>query len=112
MGEGTPATRTVSPAMVGLVEPAMGAEAMAGDCRALAGMVLQWLRPNRIAVGRLDSRFQGMEFDPLAKEMEEDPQESAIEAAYTAAFLDWYHAGLKFGEAGFVVLVAGRRLPR
>ena len=47
--KGTPATRTVSPAMVGLVEPAMGAEAMAGDCRALAGMVLQWLRPNRIA---------------------------------------------------------------
>ena len=47
--KGTPATRTVSPAMVGLVEPAMGPEAMAGDVRQLAGMVLQWLRPNRIA---------------------------------------------------------------
>ena len=45
----TPATRMVSPAMVGLVEPAMGPEAMAGDCRALSGMILQWLRPNRIA---------------------------------------------------------------
>jgi hypothetical protein len=39
----------VIPAMVGLVDPAMGVEAMAGDVRALAGMILQWLRPNRIA---------------------------------------------------------------
>ncbi|MEO6776743.1 MAG: protein kinase [Kofleriaceae bacterium] len=41
--------RQVVPAMIGLVEPAMGAEAMAGDCRALSGMILTWLRPNRIA---------------------------------------------------------------
>ena len=47
--KGAAATRTVMPAMIGLVEPAMGAEAMAGDCRALAAMILQWLRPNRIA---------------------------------------------------------------
>lgn len=47
--KGDPQTRTVQPAMIGLVEPAMGADAMAEDCRALAGMVLQWLRPNRVA---------------------------------------------------------------
>jgi serine/threonine protein kinase len=47
--KGANATRTVMPAMIGLVEPAMGADAMAGDCRALAGMILQWLRPNRVA---------------------------------------------------------------
>ncbi|HEU0036004.1 MAG TPA: protein kinase [Kofleriaceae bacterium] len=47
--KGASATRTVMPAMIGLVEPAMGPEAMAEDCRALAGMVLQWLRPNRVA---------------------------------------------------------------
>ena len=47
--KGASTTRTVQPAMIGLVEPAMGKEAMAEDCRALAGMVLQWLRPNRIA---------------------------------------------------------------
>ncbi len=47
--KGASATRTVMPAMIGLVEPAMGAEAMAGDCRALASMVLTWLRPNRVA---------------------------------------------------------------
>ena len=47
--KGAAATRTVMPAMIGLVEPAMGAEAMAGDSRALASMVLTWLRPNRMA---------------------------------------------------------------
>jgi serine/threonine protein kinase len=47
--KGAAATRTVMPAMIGLVEPAMGAEAMAGDCRQLAGMILTWLRPNRVA---------------------------------------------------------------
>ncbi len=47
--KGVAENRAVVPAMIGLVEPAMGAEAMAGDCRALAGMILTWLRPNRIA---------------------------------------------------------------
>lgn len=47
--KGVAATRTVMPAMIGLVEPAMGAEAMAGDCRALSAMILHWLRPTRIA---------------------------------------------------------------
>jgi hypothetical protein len=47
--KGAAATRMVMPAMVGLVEPAMGPQAMAEDCRALSGMILQWLRPNRVA---------------------------------------------------------------
>ena len=47
--KGASATRTVMPAMIGLVEPEMGAEAMSEDFRALAGMILQWLRPNRVA---------------------------------------------------------------
>jgi len=47
--KGVAEARQVIPAMIGLVEPAMGAEAMAGDCRALSGMILTWLRPNRIA---------------------------------------------------------------
>jgi hypothetical protein len=47
--KGAAATRMVMPAMIGLVEPAMGADAMAGDCRQLAGMILTWLRPNRVA---------------------------------------------------------------
>ena len=60
--KGAAATRTVMPAMIGLVEPAMGVEAMAGDCRQLAGMVLTWLRPNRVAA--LHVRIKPM-FDAL-----------------------------------------------
>ena len=56
--KGIAETRTVVPAMIGLVEPAMGGEAMAGDCRALAGMILTWMRPNRI--GALHSRIKPM----------------------------------------------------
>ncbi|MGE5184326.1 MAG: protein kinase domain-containing protein, partial [Acidobacteriota bacterium] len=68
-------TRTVMPAMVGLVDPAMGAEAMAGDCRALAGMILQWLRPNRMAAlnvkikpmfDALRTKLSGWAFDQAA----------------------------------------------
>lgn len=60
--KGVPATRSVVPAMIGLVEPALGEEAMANDCRALSGMVLTWLRPNRIAA--LHTKIKPM-FDAL-----------------------------------------------
>jgi serine/threonine protein kinase len=60
--KGATATRMVMPAMIGLVEPAMGVEAMAGDCRQLAGMILTWLRPNRVAA--LHVRIKPM-FDAL-----------------------------------------------
>jgi serine/threonine protein kinase len=60
--KGAAATRLVMPAMIGLVEPAMGVEAMAGDCRQLAGMILTWLRPNRVAA--LHVRIKPM-FDAL-----------------------------------------------
>jgi serine/threonine protein kinase len=55
-------TRTVMPAMIGLVEPAMGAEAMAGDVRGLAGMILTWLKPTRIAALhiRIKPMFEAM----------------------------------------------------
>jgi serine/threonine protein kinase len=65
--KGVAATRTVVPAMIALVEPAMGQEAMAGDCRALAGMVMNWLRPNRIAA--LHVRIKPM-FDALRTKLQ------------------------------------------
>jgi carboxypeptidase C (cathepsin A) len=53
------------------------------------------LRGKRETVGRLDSRFTGFTFDRLGKEAEYDPQSEAITAAYTAAFLDYYHRELE-----------------
>ncbi len=56
--KGVPANQQVLPAMIGLVEPAMGAEYMANDVRALAGMILKWMLPSRI--GQLHLRIKPM----------------------------------------------------
>jgi carboxypeptidase C (cathepsin A) len=56
------------------------------------------LREHHETVGRLDARFRGVAFDPLAEESDYDPQSAAISSAYTAAFLDYYHRELKFGQ--------------
>ncbi|CAN5915959.1 hypothetical protein BH11MYX2_BH11MYX2_21320 [soil metagenome] len=60
--KGSASTRIVMPAMIGLVEPAMGADAMQGDCRAICSMILQWLKPNRIAALNLRIKpiFEGL----------------------------------------------------
>jgi serine/threonine protein kinase len=74
--KGAAATRMVMPAMIGLVEPAMGTEAMAGDVRALAGMILTWLKPSRVAAlhvrikpmfDALRARLSAWAFDKQAK---------------------------------------------
>lgn len=52
------------------------------------------LREHGETVGRLDSRFTGAMFDRLTQNAEYDPQSAAIEDAYTAAFLDYYHREL------------------
>jgi len=56
------------------------------------------LREHGETVGRLDARFTGVDFDPLAEEAQYDPQSAAISAAFTAAFLDYYHRELGFGK--------------
>ena len=56
------------------------------------------LREHHETVGRLDARFRGVTFDPLSEDAEYDPQSAAISSAFTAAFLDYYHGELKFGQ--------------
>jgi carboxypeptidase C (cathepsin A) len=56
------------------------------------------LKSERQTVGRLDGRFVGPTQDQLAKEADYDPQSAAIGAAFTAAFLDYYHGTLRFGQ--------------
>ncbi|HEY6923092.1 MAG TPA: hypothetical protein VI653_06465 [Steroidobacteraceae bacterium] len=56
------------------------------------------LKPQHKIVGRLDGRYAGPTLDPLNKYSDYDPQSAAIGAAYTAAFLDYYHGDLKFGQ--------------
>jgi carboxypeptidase C (cathepsin A) len=56
------------------------------------------LNDQRETVGRLDSRFTGFTFDQLGENAEYDPQSEAVSAAFTAAFLDYYHRDLGFGK--------------
>ena len=56
------------------------------------------LKAQRKTISRLDARYAGPTMDPLQKYAEYDPLSEAISAAYTAAFLDYYHGELRFGE--------------
>jgi carboxypeptidase C (cathepsin A) len=56
------------------------------------------MRNNHVTVGRLDSRFTGVSFNLLGEESDYDPQSASIAAPFTAAFLDYLHSELKFGQ--------------
>ena len=57
------------------------------------------LREERKTVGRLDSRFTGINQDPLNRYSQFDPQSSAISPGYTALFMDYYYNILKVNKA-------------
>ena len=63
-----------------------------------AAFTQELLRGRGETVGRLDARFLGPTLDPIGRDAEYDPQSAAITAAYTAAFLDYYHRDLAFGK--------------
>ena len=54
------------------------------------------LRDTRRTVGRLDSRFTGIDLDAAGERPEFDPSNSAINGAYTGAFNDYIRRELKF----------------
>ena len=54
------------------------------------------LRDKRRSVGRLDSRFTGIDRDSAGEVPEEDPSMSAITGPYTATFYDYIRGELKY----------------
>ncbi|MHA7129138.1 S10 family peptidase [Algoriphagus namhaensis] len=52
------------------------------------------LRETGETVGRLDSRYKGINIDPMAMDSFTDPQSDAISPAYTMGFLDYFHGDL------------------
>jgi carboxypeptidase C (cathepsin A) len=54
------------------------------------------LRNERRTVGRLDSRFKGIDRDAAGEEFEHDPSMTNIIGPYTATFNDYVRAELKF----------------
>jgi len=56
------------------------------------------LRDQRRTVGRLDSRFEGMDSDAAGETFEHDPSYTAIFGPYTAVFNDYVRRELNFDE--------------
>jgi carboxypeptidase C (cathepsin A) len=56
------------------------------------------MRGKRRIVGRLDSRFLGINRDAASERAEYDPSEASYEGAYTATFLDYVRRDLKWNS--------------
>lgn len=54
--KGTEDTRDIRPCMVGLVQPSLAREAIDGDVRNLAGLILSWLKPANITISDQGAR--------------------------------------------------------
>ena len=55
------------------------------------------LRDRRLMVGRLDSRYTGIDADAAGESQEFDPSNTALQGAYTALFNDYVRRKLKMG---------------
>lgn len=69
----------------------------------------EFLREDGEIVGRLDSRFTGINQDLLSQEGSHDPQSSAISPAYIAGFLDYFYGSLRVNKNTTYSVTAGRR---
>jgi len=67
------------------------------------------LRNEGETVGRLDSRYTGINQDLLSQFADHDPQSLAISPAYIAGFLDYFHSDLKVSKDLIYSITAGRR---
>jgi len=54
------------------------------------------LRDKRLTVGRLDSRFTGVDLDAAGEQQEFDPSNTALQGPYTAVFSDYVRNELKW----------------
>lgn len=69
------------------------------DLRITGGEYEKELQVNAgLTTGRLDTRFQGPDMDPLAKESAYDPQAAALSSAYVSGFNDYARKTLGYGE--------------
>lgn len=67
------------------------------------------LRSKRLTVGRLDSRFTGMEQDAAGERPEYDPSEASYEGAVVAAFQDYVRRDLKWESDMYYTVSANVR---
>ncbi len=80
------------------------------DLRVTNGEFFQeLLRDEGMTVGRLDSRFIGINQDLLGQSADYDPQSSAISPAYITGFLHYFHNDLGVDKKHNYTITAGRR---
>lgn len=69
------------------------------DLRVEGGAFSKMLKDDQdISVGRLDTRYEGPDFDPLSEQTQYDPQSAAVSAAYTTAINQYLRTDLKYGQ--------------
>lgn len=72
---------------------------MRSDLRVVGGDFSKTLKlDEQTTVGRLDTRFQGPDINPLSEGADYDPQSDAISSAWTAAINEYLHKDLKYGQ--------------
>jgi len=67
------------------------------------------LREQRKTVGRLDSRFTGMDVDAAGERYEYDSSEASYEGAYSAMFQDYVRRDLKWNTDSYYTITANVR---
>lgn len=65
------------------------------------------LREEGLALGRLDSRFKGVEYDNAGEYPETDPSFYGIDGSYTAALNHWVREGLQFNPDREYTIIGG-----
>ena len=66
-------------------------------------------RDKRLTIGRLDSRFTGMEQDAASERPDYDPSEASYEGAYVATFHDYVRRELKWESDMYYTVTANVR---
>jgi carboxypeptidase C (cathepsin A) len=66
-------------------------------------------RNKRLVVGRLDSRFEGMNRDAASERPEYDPSEASYEGAFVATFQDYVRRDLKWDSENYYTVTANVR---
>src|SRR5262249_55429029 len=67
------------------------------------------LRDKRRTVGRLDSRFTGMDADAAGERYEYDSSEASYEGAYSAMFQDYVRKDLKWNSDSYYAITGNVR---
>ncbi|HEX8838638.1 MAG TPA: hypothetical protein VF748_16975 [Candidatus Acidoferrum sp.] len=66
-------------------------------------------RDKRRTIGRLDSRFEGMDVDAAGERVEYDPSEASYEGAFVATFHDYVRRELKWDSDAYYTVTANVR---